>query len=111
MLILRCQDRYGLCKRPNKGLLAGLWQFPDTPGMLEAEQALEVVRGLGMEPVNILRQADRTHIFTHVQWNMRGLYLEVKAPSEQLQWVTAEQLEAAYALPTAYRQFWEPDMI
>jgi len=111
VLILRCQERYGICKRPEKGLLAGLWQFPDVPGTLELPQSMDAVRALGMEPVDILRYTDRTHIFTHVQWNMRGFYMEVKQPSHQLYWVTALQLEGEYALPTAYRQFWEPDIL
>ena len=111
VLILFCQDRIGLCRRPEGGLLAGLWQFPDVSGMLEIAQVLETVRSMGMEPVDILRQTDKTHIFTHVRWNMRGVYLAVKQPSDQLCWVSPSQLEGEYALPTAYRQFWEADMI
>lgn len=107
VLILCCQELYGLTKRPDGGLLGGLWQFPDVPGTLELEQVLQTVRGFGMEPVNILRQTDKTHIFTHVQWNMRGFYLEIREPAEGLHWVSGSQLEGEYALPTAYRQFWQ----
>ena len=111
VLILRCEDRYALCKRPAKGLLADMWQFPDLPGKQEAEAALEAVRGFGMEPCEIVLQADKIHVFTHVQWNMRGYYLRVRDMAPQFTWVNREALEKAYALPTAYRQFWEGEII
>ena len=110
VLILRCADRYALCKRPEKGLLAGLWQFPDVAGKLSLEQAFGLVRDMGMVPTNVLRQSERNHVFTHVQWNLRGWYLEVEQKSPQLTWVAGDELDGQYALPTAYRQFWEPDM-
>ena len=107
VLILSCDGRYGLKKRPDQGLLAGLWQFPDVEGWLEPEQALEEVEKLGLHPKEILRQVRRKHIFTHVQWELRGIYLEVAEPAGELRWMTAEEIETTAALPTAYRQFWE----
>jgi len=111
VLILRCEGRYALCRRPEKGLLAGMWQFPDLPGRLDAAQALETASGLGLEPADIFLQADKVHIFTHVQWNMRGIYMEVRRAPESYTWVDRDALERSFALPTAYRQFWEPDLI
>ena len=32
VFILSCQGRYGMRKRSEHGLLAGLWEFPNTPG-------------------------------------------------------------------------------
>ncbi len=111
ILILRCHGAYALCKRPDEGLLAGLWQFPDLPGIMTLEQALDQVRAMGMEPSDILRQTDKTHVFTHVQWNMRGYYLEVRTNSQNFLWVSPAEVDGKYALPTAYRQFWDPKVI
>lgn len=108
VFILSCQGSYGLCKRPDMGLLAGLWQFPDVEGKLELPLALEWVEENGLKTVQIYRQVERKHIFTHVQWEMRGYYLEVEAQAGTFAWFTAAQLEAEAALPTAYRQFYEP---
>ena len=107
VFLLQCDGSYGLCKRPDKGLLAGLWQFPDVSGHLELEAAMAHVENMGMPVVNVLRQRDMTHIFTHIQWNMRGYYLEVKHKGDTLQWFTLEELRKEAALPTAYRQFLE----
>ena len=107
VFILCCDGRYALEKRPGKGLLAGLWQFPNTSGRLETQQALEYVEALGLRPRGILRQTERSHIFTHIRWDMRGVYLEVAEYGAGFCWLTAEEIRTAAALPTAFRQFWE----
>ena len=107
VFILSCDGSYALQKRPEKGLLAGLWQFPDCPGKLCMEDALREVERMGLKPREVFRQVERKHIFTHIQWEMNGIYLEVDAPAGEFQWFTAEQVRQETALPTAFRQFWE----
>ena len=107
VLILSCDGRYALNKRPDRGLLAGLWEFPNVTGRLEATQAIEAAQVLGFRPVEILRQADKKHIFTHIQWNMRGFYMETAEICDEFVWMTADEIEKSAALPTAFRQFWE----
>ena len=48
VFILSCDGEYALQKRPGKGLLAGLWQFPNVPGKLNVEQALCAVEEMGI---------------------------------------------------------------
>ncbi len=104
VFILSCDGKFALCKRPGKGLLAGLWQLPEAAGILELPEALAA---LG-EPVRqVFRQVEKNHIFTHIEWKMRGFYLETAQQSEKFSWFTPEEIEADTALPTAYRQFWE----
>ena len=107
VFILSCQGRYALEKRPNKGLLAGLYQFPNCLGFREPEQALETLKALGLHPTELYMQLRRHHIFTHIRWEMTGIYAEVREPSGDFLWLTAEQIEKEAALPTAFRQFWE----
>ena len=107
VFILSCDHRYALEKRPSEGLLAGLWQFPNVAGKLETAAALDAVANMGLRPREILRQVERKHIFTHIIWNMRGIYAEAAEPAGAFQWFTAEEIEENAALPTAFRQFWE----
>ena len=107
VFILSCDGRYALEKRPAKGLLAGLYQFPNCLGSLEPEQALEAVEALGLRPRELKLQLQRQHIFTHIRWEMRGYFLEVAARSGEYLWLTKEEIETKAALPTAFRQFWE----
>ena len=107
VFILSCDGKYALEKRPKKGLLAGLWQFPNSEGKLEFSAALAQVEDMGLIPREIYRQVERKHIFTHIQWEMSGIYLEVASPGGDFEWFTAEQINGEIALPTAFRQFWE----
>lgn len=107
VFMLSCEGRHALEKRPDTGLLAGLWQFPNIAGWLEPEQALAAVERMGLRPKEIFRQVQRRHIFTHIQWEMRGYYLEVAKPEGGFVWLTADEIDKKAALPTAFRQFWE----
>ena len=109
MFILSCGGKYALEKRPNKGLLAGLWQFPNVPGHLDTEQALRAVQAMGLRVREIYREVSRKHIFTHIVWNMKGIYLEVAEPAGNFQWFTEEEIRTQAALPTAFRLFREED--
>lgn len=107
VFILSCRGMYALEKRPVKGLLAGLWQFPNTPGCLSSEEALAYLGDRDMRPCELYLQLDRKHIFTHIQWNMRGYYIELSHPDPRYNWFTPEELQNQAALPTAFRQFWD----
>ena len=107
VFILSCGGKLALEKRPDSGLLAGLWQFPNVPGKLETAQALEKTEQMGLRPRDITKQIERQHIFTHIIWKMRGVYLEVEEEAEGFCWLSAEQIRREAALPTAFRQFFE----
>ncbi len=107
VFILSCDGVYALEKRRDSGLLAGLWQFPNVTGWLEPEDALTAVEDMGLKPRELLRQVHRKHIFTHIQWEMRGIYLEVSQPLGGYTWLSGAEIEEKAALPTAFRQFWE----
>ncbi|MBQ7768231.1 MAG: A/G-specific adenine glycosylase [Oscillospiraceae bacterium] len=107
VLILCCDGRFALEKRPNKGLLAGLWQFPNVPGKLNIREILAEVEKLGVKPKEILVQVERKHVFNHIEWDMCGTYVETANCGGDYLWLTAEEINAQIALPTAFRLFWE----
>ena len=107
VFILFCDGSYALRKRPDKGLLAKLWEFPNVEGKLEIHQALEAVEQLGLQPRHVLKQICRKHIFTHIRWEMTGIYLEVAEKSGDFVWMIPDRIQQEAALPTAFRQFWE----
>lgn len=109
VFLLNCGGKYALEKRPEKGLLAGLWQFPNVSGKLDTGAALETVENMGLMPGELFKEVYRKHVFTHIQWNMKGVYLEVLEPGGNFQWFTAQQIDTQAALPTAFRQFWQEE--
>ena len=107
VFILSCGDAFALQKRPEHGLLAGLWEFPNRPEKLDITAAIEKVEEMDLKPREILRVLERKHIFTHVEWNMRGIYIETAEKNTRFTWFSGEQIREQAALPTAFRQFWE----
>lgn len=109
MFILSCGGSYALERRPEKGLLGGLWQFPNVSGELDTGEALKTVEKMGLRPRALFKEVHRKHVFTHIQWNMKGIYLEVAEPADTFRWFTAQQIDTQAALPTAFRQFWQEE--
>ena len=105
VFILSCDGKIALQKRPDKGLLAGLWQFPNVPGKLDTQGALKQVEEFALKPKEILLQVERKHIFTHIEWGMRGVYMEIFAPGGDFAWLSEEEIQSQAALPTAFRLF------
>ena len=100
VLLLRCGDRFALRRRPETGLLAGLWEFPNLEGEPSRE---EIERALG---VKILRSApcgQARHLFTHVEWRMKGLLLDCERAGEGFSWLTREEIETRCSVPSAFR--------
>ncbi len=109
VFIFSCDGRYALEKRPGKGLLAGLWQFPNISGQGDTAALLAEAERMGLRPRQVYKEIHRKHIFTHIQWNMKGIYLEVAEAAGDFRWFTAEEIRTQAALPTAFRQFWEDE--
>ena len=107
VFILSCNGRYAIEKRPDGGLLAQLWQFPNVEGMLDVTDALKLLEDMGLQPQQIHGIINRSHIFTHIEWKMQGIVCDVSNPGGSFIWKTAEEINCDIALPTAFRQFWE----
>ncbi len=95
------EGKIALRHRPSKGLLAGLWEYPNR---LSAEGDSLAGWGLGAEPRFV---GTGTHIFTHVEWHMTALTatLTEETLPEGWVWATPAALDADYAIPSAFRPF------
>lgn len=107
-----------LVKRPEKGLLSGLWSFPiieeekDHPGQAIQQILKPVFPNLPMSKV----LGKSKHVFSHVIWNMTVYYFEIdpviaadaseKYGDEKAAFKNREQLNAV-ALPTAFSKLLE----
>lgn len=105
VFLLEWEGKLALCRRPPKGLLAGLWQFPNLPGSLSPQEALSQAAAWDTAPIALEQALFRTHVFTHLEWRMTGYRLRCARPAPCFAWAGPEALAGAYALPTAFRQF------
>ena len=105
VLILQCEDSFALCKRPDNGLLASMWQFPELDGWHDVDGLVLEMEKKGIQVTEIERQVERKHVFTHVEWHMRGFYTRVRNRLSDFVWMDVEQIRCEAALPTAFRMF------
>ena len=108
LLLIRDGDRIVLRKRPSKGLLAGLYEFPAEPGYLTKEEALEKAERLGFTPLRIEALPPAKHIFSHVEWHMIGFLIrvaETEGAPEGLFLVDREETERDFPVPAAYASY------
>lgn len=105
VFLLRCGDAIAVQKRPAHGLLSGMWELPNISGFLSESAAAEQASVWGVKPINLLSAVSRTHIFTHVEWDMRGIAFSCAQKHPAFLWATPEDLRDHLALPTAFRQF------
>ena len=90
VLLLLCGDKCAVHKRPEKGLLAGLWELPND----EDESVPEGAQFCG----------EAVHIFSHVEWHMRGYILRVDEQLPGYVWVNRDE-RLAKAIPSAFRYY------
>lgn len=105
VLLIRCGTLVGICRRPDSGLLAGLWELPALEGALSPDAVRQVLAARGWQVQRLLSLRPAKHIFTHVEWRMTGYYVELTELPAELTFVTPSALRAEYALPSAFRPF------
>ena len=108
VFIIRDETRTALCKRPPKGLLAGLYELPNADGHLTSDEALCHLRTIGFEPIRIERVEDSKHIFTHIEWHMIAYDVRITPEFDGLHGqsgmilVPNGELHKSYAIPSAF---------
>lgn len=119
VFIFRDENKVAIRKRGAKGLLAGLYEFPNVEGHLTQEEAIRYGNSLGLVPVRVKRLADAKHIFSHVEWNMIGyeilvdeLEREMRQPAggeraEGIIFAGREEIEKKYPVPSAFAVYTE----
>lgn len=117
VLILKDDKRTALRKRPDKGLLAGLWELPNPEGHMTKDDVSAYVRRLGFSPLHIERVEDSKHIFSHVEWLMRGYRVRIEEEAfaskdqlsarkkEGIRFVDSEELTANITMPSAFSAY------
>lgn len=108
VFIIRRENKVVLNKRPQKGLLAGLYELPNTSGKLEEEEALEWVKKQKLKPIKLQKAEDAKHIFSHVEWDMTGYVVwidELSGEESDFLYVDVEETRNRYPIPSAFKAY------
>lgn len=109
VLVIRYGDLVALRRRPDSGLLAGLYEFPTMEGHQGEKQVIENLRQAGVVPIRIRRLKPAKHIFTHKEWHMTGYLIRIDDLSGMGEYVFVEpdKIRDKYPVPSAYAVYME----
>lgn len=106
VFLFQHQEMIAISKRDEKGLLANLWEFPNTSEKLNLGKIKEYLEKKNIQYKKISKAIQNIHVFTHKIWNMTGYIIELEVRDNlNYTWVTKEELETKYAIPTAFEPF------
>ena len=118
VLVIRDSSRALIRKRPERGLLAGLWELPNYDGCLSRKQALAEAQKIGVSAVRIRQLPSARHIFTHVEWEMQGYLIlaeemdqgfskESSGSEDRSAYLAVEtdRIQEEYSIPSAFARY------
>ncbi len=113
ILVVREGNRTALCRRPDRGLLAGMYGFPSMEGFQSPQEVAAYLSQNGLKVLEVMPLRDARHIFTHKEWRMKGYLVQVGKggsgpPGEALQdWIYAKPGEMGdrYPIPSAFSAY------
>ena len=110
ILIIRDENKAALHKRSDKGLLAGMYEFPNMEGHLSEKEVLKWLKERGLSVLRIEPLTESKHIFTHKEWHMIGYSVRVDEldRGEDLTdfiFVDQRQAKEKYPIPSAFSAY------
>ena len=110
VLVIRDSVSYLFHRRSPKGLLAGMYELPNTDGFLSPQEAARKAEELsGRTPVRVEELPQARHLFSHVEWRMKGYLIiaeNMKEPRKDDYFLsTAAAALEKLAVPGAFRAY------
>lgn len=109
VFIFKDGEKLAIRKRPGKGLLAGLYEFPNEEGRLTQKEVTAYSKEIGLMPVRVKKLESAKHIFSHVEWHMTGYEVIVdeleKTNKKEFLFIHPEEIGQKYPLPSAFETY------
>ena len=109
VVIFKDGEKLAIRKRPGKGLLAGLYEFPNEEGKLTQKEVTAYSKEIGLMPVRVKKLESAKHIFSHVEWHMTGYEVIVdeleKTNKKEFLFIHPEEIGQRYPLPSAFETY------
>lgn len=109
VFIFKDGEKLAIRKRPGKGLLAGLYEFPNEEGRLTQKEVTAYSKEIGLMPVRVKKLESAKHIFSHVEWHVTGYEVIVdeleKTNKKEFLFIHPEEIGQRYPLPSAFETY------
>ena len=99
VFVLLHEGSFVVQKRRNSGLLASLYQLPNEAGQLTQHEIAAWLMRFGTRPISEMTMYTRTHVFTHIEWQMQVICCRVShfSPAVGLWYDGTQSLPTAFA--------------
>ena len=110
VLILRVGEQIALMRRPEKGLLSGLFEPYCLAGELHEKDVIAALTAQDVSPLTVTPLGKAKHVFSHLEWHMVGFEVVLNEQDEDklprgLFLASRDEIDTVYALPSAYRAY------
>ena len=114
ILLIESGSQIAIQKRPDRGLLASLYEFPNLEGRWTEEEVAEMLVSFltdkGGEDRrqfidHIEKAGDAKHVFSHVEWHMTGYRIKMREIPPVYMTVDRQELLEKYPLPNAFSAY------
>ncbi len=114
VLVILDEHYVALHKRGDKGLLAGMYEFPTMEGHKSEEEVLRYLKKSGMSPLRIQKLEPSRHVFTHKEWHMIGYQVRVDeltgkeggaqmpGSGQEYIFIDPSETKSGYPIPSAF---------
>ena len=103
ILLLRFENCVAVQKRPAKGLLANLWEYPSLEGKIDQARITELFESAIPKQTRLLPES--THIFSHIEWHMIGYDIILRKRDSKYHWVPIDDALNQLAIPKAFQTY------
>ncbi len=109
LLIITDQTHYVIRKRPSKGLLANLWEFPLLEGSQTINEISAFLLDLGIDEFDLKVLPNSVHTFTHKDWKINAYKITTMKlnPVDHYTLVSRFDLNQIYTLSSLFKKYQE----
>ena len=113
ILVIQDGERTVIRKRNSKGLLAGMYEFPQMEGFHTVKEVTSYLSESGIKAIRVKELEEAKHIFSHKEWHMKGYLIRVdelepkQISKDTADWiyVEPEETEEKYPIPAAFAAY------
>lgn len=103
VFFLLSDQKTALCKRTQKDVLNGMWEFPNRPNSFTAFEAKQYLFENGITIVGELTKRTHVHVFTHKEWHMTCYYGVCDRLPRSCTVFALEEIREKISLPSAFK--------
>ncbi len=104
VFVLQFKSKFGIRKRDDHGLLAGLYEFFNVDNDFTIDEVEEYLFKQNICYTSLFFLGDFRHIFSHVEWQMKAYLIQVYKKVLGLSYFSRQEILSDYSLPTAFQK-------